>query len=449
MTLVVCRSTDSGAPALSGAAGRLTDVLQAVLVDGYGSTPATATITSNGTNVSNGDTVTVDGVTYTFKTALTPAANEVLIGASAAASLTNLVAAINLYGTSGTTYGAGTQTPPGVWASAVTSTVITLSARKGGSGGNSLAIAKSAATLTLSGSTLSGGSGSNTLGGAGWTNPYNGNGGQRVFRPGSGVQHYFHFDDASPSTSALGKEAQFRGSEGATGFQSGITNYFPTTAQVALGSGLRARKSSSTDNTSRAWIVIADDRTCFVMVLTNDAANTYFPIMFGEIYSIYAGTDLYRSMVIGHNVVNSASIDTFANSMGTAGFSALAGHYMPRAYTAIGGSINNAKFGDVARGALNGTSSPFGSGGLVVPNGVDGNLHISPIHVCETGMHVRGRTRGLFHLCHVATGFADGDTITGAGAYAGRTFLIVKGVQGSGGGNGCLCFDITGTWETN
>lgn len=56
----------------------------------------------------NDETVVVGARTYTFKTALTPAANEVLIGASASASIDNLIAAINGGAGSGTLYGAGT-----------------------------------------------------------------------------------------------------------------------------------------------------------------------------------------------------------------------------------------------------------------------------------------------------------------------------------------------------
>lgn len=47
------------------------------------------------TQPTDGDTVTIAGVVFTFKTALTPTAGEVLIGASADAANTNLAALIN------------------------------------------------------------------------------------------------------------------------------------------------------------------------------------------------------------------------------------------------------------------------------------------------------------------------------------------------------------------
>jgi hypothetical protein len=60
------------------------------------------------TNPTDGDTVTVGGTTYLFKTALTATINEVLIGATAAESARNLTHAINLGPGSGTWYDSNT-----------------------------------------------------------------------------------------------------------------------------------------------------------------------------------------------------------------------------------------------------------------------------------------------------------------------------------------------------
>ena len=450
MSVTIYRSSDTNAPPISGAAGSLTDVLRACLVNGYGSVFAGGTITSNGTNVSDGDTVTIGSITYRFKTAIA-AINDVLIGASAAASLTNLVAAINLYGTSGTTYFAGTNTNPDVWASAVTATVVTLKARIGGTGGNSIGLARSAATLTVSGANFTGGSGSNTKAGLGWTNPFNGNGGQAVFRAGAGVQQYWHIDDDSPNTSALGKEAQIRGSEAATGFQTG-TNFFPTVAQIALGAGLTLRKSATSDNVARTWMVIADERTAFVFILSGDVAGMYCSMMFGEFYSIMSTNDAYRSLLIARTQVNTAgSLATeILSSVTNNASSQFSSHYVPRSYTTLGGSLTVCKWGDYARSCAN---NPMGApgAGTTVPNGPDGDLHISPVNISEKigfTCAVRGRVRGFFESCWDTTSTIDGDTVTGSGAYAGRTFMVVKNVPSASSG-GLVLLDITGPWETN
>jgi hypothetical protein len=64
---------------------------------------ANATLTV-GTQAINNDTVTVAGVTFTFKTTLTATAGEVLIGASATTSRQNLMNAVNGGAGAGSTY---------------------------------------------------------------------------------------------------------------------------------------------------------------------------------------------------------------------------------------------------------------------------------------------------------------------------------------------------------
>lgn len=74
----------------------------------YGSAQkASAVLTISGA-VANNETVTLGARVYTWKTTLTGAANEVLIGGSTAASLANIAAAINRTAGEGTTYGLGT-----------------------------------------------------------------------------------------------------------------------------------------------------------------------------------------------------------------------------------------------------------------------------------------------------------------------------------------------------
>lgn len=68
---------------------------------------ATNTLTFGG-QPSGGDTVTLDGETYTFEAAFTDTANNVLIGATVQDTVNNLVAAINSEAGEGTVYGTGT-----------------------------------------------------------------------------------------------------------------------------------------------------------------------------------------------------------------------------------------------------------------------------------------------------------------------------------------------------
>lgn len=68
---------------------------------------ATGTILFGG-NPANNDTVTVNDVTYTFKTSLTPTANEILIGDNQTETAENLKLALNSEDGAGTNYAVGT-----------------------------------------------------------------------------------------------------------------------------------------------------------------------------------------------------------------------------------------------------------------------------------------------------------------------------------------------------
>jgi hypothetical protein len=121
-------------------------------------TAATGTITTSGTGAALNDTVTIGATTYTFKTSLTGAANEVLRDGTIDHDLTNLKAAINGAAGAGTTYGTGTVANTSVSAGTITSHVLTLTALSVGTAGNSIVLTKTGAVLTVSGSgTLSGG----------------------------------------------------------------------------------------------------------------------------------------------------------------------------------------------------------------------------------------------------------------------------------------------------
>jgi hypothetical protein len=113
----------------------------------------------------NTQTVTIGGVTYTFNTALTNTANNVLIGADATAMGANLAAAINAGAGAGTTYGTGTVANPSVTASASLG-VVTVTARTPGSSGNAIAIAETLTNGSWAGgaTTLSGGANAATAG---------------------------------------------------------------------------------------------------------------------------------------------------------------------------------------------------------------------------------------------------------------------------------------------
>lgn len=148
------------------------------ILDQLGDTPGTpqaasGTITSNGTNVSNGDTVTIGGKVYTFRgSAYWAAGNlvegDVLIGANASESMSALGWAIRRYnnGSMDNVWYKIAAPHPLVYSSinypilsiyAGTTTGADVRTSTTGIRGNNITLAKSAVTLTLSSSTLTGG----------------------------------------------------------------------------------------------------------------------------------------------------------------------------------------------------------------------------------------------------------------------------------------------------
>jgi hypothetical protein len=125
----------------------------------YTAVRATGTITLSG-QPSNADTVTIGSKTYTFKSSYTNVDGDVTIGADAAHTILNLQAAVNLGAGAGTAYAVAMTANGEAKISAVTSTTATVSALDHGTIGNHLPLAKSGTNLAVSGTTLSGGTGS-------------------------------------------------------------------------------------------------------------------------------------------------------------------------------------------------------------------------------------------------------------------------------------------------
>jgi hypothetical protein len=125
---------------------------------------AESVITSDTTNVSDAETVTIGSTVYRFKDTLAQAF-DVKIGASAAATLDNLKAAINASGTPGTEYFTGTTAHPTVNATTNTNTEQTVVADTAGTAGNSLATTETLTNGAWGAATLAGGI-NGTVGGA-------------------------------------------------------------------------------------------------------------------------------------------------------------------------------------------------------------------------------------------------------------------------------------------
>lgn len=120
--------------------------------------PQAASVTwSIGGNVSDGATATLGTATYTFKNTLS-APFHVKIGATAADTLNNFLAAIDLSGTFGTEYATGTTQNAKVYARKVDASHLLITAFSGGVAGNTIASTSTGSNHSFTSTTLTGGS---------------------------------------------------------------------------------------------------------------------------------------------------------------------------------------------------------------------------------------------------------------------------------------------------
>lgn len=119
-------------------------------------TKATGTLTLTG-QPADTQTCTLNSNTYTFQTALTNVANNVLIGANASDTIDNLIAAITGGAGSGTVYAALTVTHTTCTATAGAGDTMTAEAIVGGTAANSYATTDTADNTSWGATTLSGG----------------------------------------------------------------------------------------------------------------------------------------------------------------------------------------------------------------------------------------------------------------------------------------------------
>lgn len=119
------------------------------------------TVTFSTAAPANNDTVTVNGVVYTFKTGSLLAARDVAAGATHLAAAQNFCDAVNASPTTvGTTF-YSTTTANAYAVATIVAGVVTLSAKLHGTAANSYTLAKSGANIAVGGATFAGGLASN------------------------------------------------------------------------------------------------------------------------------------------------------------------------------------------------------------------------------------------------------------------------------------------------
>lgn len=368
MTIRVYASTDTGAQVAYVSAGQVKSVFQQCLVDGY--------------NLGTVSSITRSGSTAT-------------ITFSAAHGMVK-------YGNYITIAGADQAEYNGEFECTVSSTT--------------------ALTFTVSGTPASPATGTITArkAGSGWTMPYTGTN-KAAFKQGTGSNgFYFRLDDSFgvAYSRAVGYETM---SDVDTG-----TGAFPTAVQMSGGDYLIG---SNTSGVARPWFMIATSKWfIYYCDKYNDGSVTGVIHFFGDIDSEYYTTDSYNTLCGLHSSTSSTNNGVaWTNASGT-----IAGEYIARDYTQIGGSANVLLRNSIQNSTMtiSGSATHYPS----YPDVIENKLKYSRILINDVPSTkftaIRGKVPALYHVLHNRP-LTPKDTFTGSDTLT-NIKLLVLGLENSG-----------------
>lgn len=253
----------------------------------------------------------------------------------------------------------------------------------------------------------------------------------------TGTQFYLRVDDTGTNN------ARVVGYETMTAISTG-DRAFPTEAQ--LSGGMFWPKSSAADSSTRQWSLYGNGKTFYLCVRWTTAAGAMGVVgSFGDL--IKAGsTDAYAAYIHGPSssiVVNapgSSSLEMDHMSNGSVDTRA------PRAFTGVGAPVTMSRnypvFVNSTSGYRSGEAAPANH--IPFPNPADGGVYVAPWFAVEgtTGV-LRGRYPGYYAFPQKIdqSVFAQREKLSALAGLTGRKVMV----QNSN--TGCYCFDITGPWE--
>ncbi len=383
MTVTLYKSTDANAPVLCGQCGKMVQLLDAILVNGYAG------------KASQGWSIAYTG--YAYSGTATGGANNKLI-----------------------------DTTRNFTVDGVTIGMCVLRTADGKSAGIT-----SISTTTNANDTLNFTAAANTPTFAN-LDAYTIDGNRRVYRAPTGNRYYLRVEDLL--TGGANQCARVRGWEVKSNtldvVDASNTGPFPTNAQV--DGGLWGFKSSTASATAVAWYFIGNGTFFLLWVNQSGTAGAATAIMFGDYVSFKPG-DMYNTII-------QANSSGAANTVYLWYSVSAGGGYQVRLNSGQGGSVA------LSRMPPTGTTwvaTHFSIGSYVYPDTIVGGLLVTPILV-TTGGIICGYIPGWWNSLHPT--FAHGDICAGAvgTVLAGKTFEFW--VLGSGGGTGAMWIETSDTW---
>lgn len=276
--------------------------------------------------------------------------------------------------------------------------------------------------------------------GLGWAIYFTGTN-KRAYRAAVGNRFPIRIEDAAAGSAAYARVVAY---ETMTDVDTG-TGPFPTAAQVS--GGMYIHKSSTANSTTRPWFFIGDEKRFYLMNDFDSHAtpfNNATGMFFGDIIT-YRPSDAYHTLLIA----SPSSTPTDNSNIGLMNNST--SHYMPRAASQVGTSVQAIRhwgysLPGVGSAVQSGTNT-FGTY-FTYPHVMDGGLLVTRIYVApSTALGIRGEQPGVWCVMHDRP-VPNYETWSGTGNLTGKTFMLVNFGQAGGGtiARGCLAFETSDTW---
>ena len=384
-------SGTAAAPVLSGTAGAMIALLDAVLINGYGSLTATSLV------------VTSSVATMTFGSAHSFLVDSIILveGVGTPAELNGEKRVVS-----------------------VTTNTVTFAAT-----GTSDQTATGTITAKMAP--------------CGWTKIYSGTN-LAAYKSNAidGTGCVLKIDDTGTTT------CRVMGYESMSNITTGV-GLFPTAGQQS--GGLYWPKSTAASTAGRYWQIFADDRVIYFFSVPAIIDATYAGCVFcfGDLNSVKSN-DPYSCLISG----STGSSPQSTASAGCLSYAQVAlpssaDLSVPRSYTSIGSAQICGKTSALIIAA--GYSGVTGSMSLPYPNGPDNGLFTTQVQVASNG-GIRGSIGGVYHSPQVlGNSFSTGDKIDGQGALAGRRLVALRvgniAVAATTAGVGTMFIDIYGPWR--
>ena len=261
----------------------------------------------------------------------------------------------------------------------------------------------------------------------GWTKAFTGTN-IASYRAPTGNRHYLNVDDTTTLNSRL------RGFEIATAAGVAVASGsgpFPT--ETLCAGGAYFYKGDDT-GTARKWWFLSNGEIFYLASYCAQTQTYVSTLTFGEFPSAKAA-DAYNTIL---SCAASASDYTYGMYAHYSSASCQ-GLFIARSYTQVGGAIGGTRiipYYYVTTGVL-------GSNGAAYPSPLEGALLLAKVMVSEPSSYLmRGFLPGIWAPMH-ARPLADGDTFTGTGDFAGKSF-VARNV----GNNGQIMIETSDTWDS-